>query len=219
MRVFNPFYGLDYCFALYLLRYLCTVGVDKILIEKRKNDLAKAVEYHGHLCLGQILGVHMAENGLKAIGTTDPKKIVIYVEIDRCISDTIHILTGTRLVRRNMKLVNYGKMAATFINTETWVAFRVWVSGKINEIAVNINTGNHEDKKHLENLLELQSEELISIQQVIVNITNEDMPGKPLRTVFCIKCKEKVFDGKEIESVDGPLCRACSDKPYYMLVN
>ena len=72
-------------------------------------------------------------------------------------------------------------------------------------------------KKHFIKLLEVPSEELISIQKVIVNIPKEEMPGKPLRTVFCVKCKEKVFDGKEIPGDEGPLCKACSGKPYYTL--
>jgi formylmethanofuran dehydrogenase subunit E len=194
------------------------MGIDNELLIKRKNDLSKAVEYHGHLCMGQILGVHLTECGLKAIGTTDPKKIIIYVEIDRCIADTIQILSGTRLGRRSMKLVNYGKMAATFINIETWEAYRVFVSGKINEIIGNRNIGHDAEKKEIEKLLEVASKEIVSIQKVNVKIPIEEMPGKPLRTVFCTKCKEKVFDGREIISNDGPLCKACSETPYYSLL-
>jgi formylmethanofuran dehydrogenase subunit E len=191
--------------------------IDKKHIEKRNNDLAKAVEFHGHLCLGQILGVIMAESGLKAIGTTDPKKIIIYVENDRCIADAIQILTGTRFGRRSMKLVNYGKMAATFINTETGDAYRVWVSGKIKEIMGTENIEKYKDKNQFEKLLEVPSEEIVSIQNVIVKIPKEEMPGKPLRTVFCVNCKEKIFDGKELPSEKGPLCKACAEKPYYIV--
>src|SRR3989339_494123 len=149
--------------------------IDGELLKKRKENLAKAIEYHGHLCLGQILGVHIAETGLKAIGTIDTKKIIVYVEIDRCLADAIQIITGTRLGRRSMKHVNYEK------------------------------------------LLEVPSEEIVSIQKVIVNIPKEEMPGKPLRTVFCVNCNEKIFDGKEIPGEKGPLCKACSDKPYYIV--
>ena len=109
--------------------------------------MAKAVDYHGHLCLGQVLGVHLAEKGMEAIGTTNPKKMIIYVENDRCIADAIQILTGTRLGRRSMKLVNYGKMAATFINTETGNSYRIWVSGKINEMIGKISSDRQEKKK------------------------------------------------------------------------
>jgi len=54
--------------------------IDGELLKKRKENLAKAIEYHGHLCLGQILGVHIAETGLKAIGTIDTKKSLLIME-------------------------------------------------------------------------------------------------------------------------------------------
>jgi len=192
--------------------------IDKKHIEKRNSDLMKAVSYHGHLCLGQILGVHLAEKGMEAIGTTDPRKMIIYVENDRCISDAIQILTGTRLGRRTMKLVNYGKMAATFINTETLDAYRVWVSGKINEMIGKVSSYQQEKEKQYKILLETPSEEVVSIQKVTVNIAKEDMPGKPLRTVTCARCNEKVMDGKDVLSDGEPLCLACAGKPYYQLI-
>jgi formylmethanofuran dehydrogenase subunit E len=193
--------------------------IDAEHLIKRKENLAKAIEYHGHLCLGQILGIHIAEAGLKAVGTNDSKKIIVYVEIDRCLADAIQILTGTRLGRRSMKLVNYGKMAATFINTETGDAYRVWVSGKIKEILGTDKIDYLKQENQYEKILELPTEDIVSIQKVIVNIPREEMPGKPLRTVFCVNCNEKIFDGKEIPSDDGPLCKACSETPYYSIAD
>jgi len=108
-------------------------------------------------------------------------------------------------------------MAATFINTETGDAYRVWVSGKIKEIMGTESIEKYKDENHYEKLLEVPSEEIVSIQKVIVNIPKEEMPGKPLRTVFCVNCNEKIFDGKEIPGEKGPLCKACSDKPYYIV--
>ena len=119
-------------------------------MEQRKNNLHRAVDYHGHLCLGQVLGVFLAEKGMDSIGTNDPKKMIVYVENDRCIADAIQILTGTRLGRRSMKLINYGKMAATFINTETDNAYRVWVSGKINEMIGKMNLDPKEKERQFE---------------------------------------------------------------------
>lgn len=194
------------------------MGIDQKHIEKRNSDLAKAVDYHGHLCLGQVLGVHLAEKGMEAIGTTNPKKMIVYVENDRCIADAIQILTGTRLGRRSMKLVNYGKMAATFINTETGDSYRIWVSGKINEMIGKIGSNRQEKEKQYKMLLETPSEDVVSVQKVIVNIPEIEMPGKPQRTVRCIKCYEKVMDGKDILGDEGPLCLACASEPYYKLV-
>lgn len=193
-------------------------NIDSEILEKRKHYLQKAVDYHGHLCLGQVLGVHLAEKGMEVIGTNDPKKMIVYVENDRCIADAIQILTGTRLGRRSMKLVNYGKMAATFINTDTGAAYRVWVSGKINEMIGKVNSNRGEKERQYNLVLQSHSNDVVSVQKVIVDIPPEDLPGKPKRTVACVQCGEKVMDGKDISSKDGPLCLACAKGPYYTLV-
>lgn len=192
--------------------------IDNKLFEKRKNDLQKAVDYHGHLCLGQVLGVHLAEKGMDVLGTKDPKNMIVYVENDRCIADAIQILTGTRLGRRSMKLVNYGKMAATFINTDTDDAYRVWISGKINEMIGKISTNRQEKERQYERVLQSRSEDVVSVQKVRVNIPPEELPGKPKRTVTCIRCGEKVMDSKDISTESGPVCLACAEGPYYSLV-
>ena len=192
--------------------------INKTLLKTRKQNLQKTVDYHGHLCLGQVLGVHLAEKGMSALGTTDPKKIIVYVENDRCIADAIQILTGTRLGRRSMKLVNYGKMAATFINTETGAAYRVWVSGKINEMIGKISSNHDEKQRQYEIVLRSHSEDVVSVQEVIVKIPPEELPGKPKRTVICVQCGEKVMDNKDISSEKGPICLACAKGPYYTLL-
>ena len=86
---------------------------------------------HGHLCPGQVVGVRMAMLGCKLIGMDDPsrpdqiKKLIVYVEMDRCAADAVACVTGVRLGRRSLKFVDYGIMAATFVNLETGQAYRV----------------------------------------------------------------------------------------------
>ena len=193
------------------------MGTDHTIIERRKDNLNRAVSFHGHLCLGQVLGVHLAERGLEVIRTTDPKEIIVYVENDRCIADAIQIITGTRLGRRSMKLVNYGKMAATFINTRTGDAYRVWVSGKVNEMIGEINSDFHEREKQYTTILEADSDDIVSVQRVSVTIPPLEMPVKPQRTVVCLRCKEKVMDGKDVFTEEGTLCLACAGEPYYQV--
>lgn len=193
-------------------------NIDENLLEKRKYNLQKAVDYHGHLCLGQVLGIHLAEKGMDVIGTTNPKNMIVYVENDRCIADAIQILTGTRLGRRSMKLVDYGKMAATFINTDTGEAYRVWVSGKISKIVGKPPADRHEKERQYERVLQSRSEDVVSVQKVTIDIPPEAMPGKPKRTVICAQCGEKVMDSKDISGADGPLCLACAKSPYYTII-
>src|SRR6202789_1832489 len=74
---------------------------------------------HGHLCAGQILGVRMAMLGCERLGIDDPKgadrkRLVTFIEIDRCATDAIGVVTGCRLGKRAIKFRDWGKMAATF---------------------------------------------------------------------------------------------------------
>src|SRR5689334_17093379 len=76
---------------------------------------------HGHLCPGQVLGVRMAVLGCSLTGIEDPrgtdrKKLLVWVEIDRCVTDAISAVTGVRLGKRSLKFRDYGKVAATFLN-------------------------------------------------------------------------------------------------------
>src|ERR671926_1268102 len=94
------------------------------------NDLlAECERLHGHMCAGQLLGVRMALLGCRLIGVDDPRgadrrKLIVWVEIDRCMTDAISAVTGVRLGKRSLKYVDYGKVAATFLNTDTNRAVR-----------------------------------------------------------------------------------------------
>jgi formylmethanofuran dehydrogenase subunit E len=78
-----------------------------------------AAAAHGHMCAGQILGLRMAMRGLELLGVEDPegkgrKRLVTLVEIDRCATDAIPVVTGCRLGKRALKFRDFGKVAATF---------------------------------------------------------------------------------------------------------
>jgi formylmethanofuran dehydrogenase subunit E len=174
------------------------------------DHLDRCVAYHGHLCIGQALGVRLALQGMELVGATDPKQTIVFVENDRCIVDAIQIVTGTRLGRRSAKLINYGKMAATFLNTKTGVAYRVSVR--------SVPPASPEDKTAARRILRVPSPDLLAWQKVKVSLRPEDLPGRPRRTVNCARCGEKVFDGRDIPSDGGPLCVPCARGSYYEVV-
>ena len=92
--------------------------------------LREAEAAHGHLCAGQILGVRMAMLGCERLGIDDPKgadrkRLVTFVEIDRCATDAIAVVTGCRLGKRALKFRDWGKMAATFLDLSTGKAIRI----------------------------------------------------------------------------------------------
>ncbi|HVX65109.1 MAG TPA: formylmethanofuran dehydrogenase subunit E family protein, partial [Bryobacteraceae bacterium] len=92
--------------------------------------VAAAERIHGHICAGQILGLRMAVYGLQLLGLDDPegahrKRLVTFVEIDRCATDAVTVVTGCRLGKRALKFRDFGKVAATFCDIESGRAVRV----------------------------------------------------------------------------------------------
>ena len=173
------------------------------------EDLQEATEYHGHLCGGQILGVRMARAGLGALGIDDPKAfrdLVVYVECDRCLTDAIGTVTNCKLGKRNLKWMDYGKSAATFLNTQT---------GK----AVRVRTTRYFAAPEGADLVEffnaIPDEEMFEFTAVKVHYRPEDLPGKPLDRMTCPACKEEVTDGRQVVRDGTALCKACAEGAYY----
>lgn len=178
--------------------------------------LEEAVAYHGHLCAGQILGVRISMAALRWLGITEPKKyrnLIVYVEIDRCATDAIHSVTGCKLGRRTLKHVDYGKMAATFVDLNTRKAIRVWVPEGTRELAKQYCPDSA--NPYLDAYRIIPDEELLRLEEVVVTIAPEDLPGKPVRRVMCSVCGEGINDAREVMIGDRCLCRGCVGPDYY----
>lgn len=177
---------------------------------------------HGHICAGQLLGVRMALLGCRLIGIEDAlgvdrKKLIVWVEIDRCMTDAVSAVTGVRLGRRSLKFFDYGKVAATFLNTETGEAVRVLALDEARELA-NKRYPQVESKKErqLRAYREATDEELFKVKRVRVEYTEMDAPGHTRSRLICSGCNEGINDGREITGVDGAIfCRPCALGGYY----
>lgn len=185
--------------------------------------LEESVKIHGHLCPGQVLGVKMSILGLSKIGIDDPKgkdrkSLIVFVEMDRCATDAVQSVTGCSLGHRTMKFMDYGKMAATFVNLKTGKAVRVIAREEAREKAKEIFP-EIEDKyaAQLEAYKIMPDDELFDIMPVRVNIKPEDMPGRPLRRVRCGICGEYVQDMREVYRDEKALCKPCADGGYYTI--
>ncbi|RJQ52113.1 MAG: formylmethanofuran dehydrogenase [Nitrospiraceae bacterium] len=193
--------------------------------ENDKNNfealLDVSVKTHGHLCPGQVLGVRMSMLGLRKIGIDDPKgkdrkNLIVFVEMDRCATDAVQSVTGCSLGHRTMKFMDYGKMAATYLNLKTNNAVRVIAREDSRDKAKN-RFPDIEDKykAQLEAYKIMPDEELFDVMSVKVGIKPEDMPGKPLKRVKCEQCCEYVQDKRDIEADGRVLCKACATGAYY----
>jgi len=183
--------------------------------------LNESVKVHGHLCPGQVLGVKMSMLGLKKIGLTDPrgkdrKRIIVFVEMDRCATDAVQSVTGCSLGRRTMKFLDYGKMAATYANLETGQAVRVIAKEEAREKAKQYFPEVADKyKAQLEAYKVMSDEELFDVMDVKVRIRPEDRPGRPMKRVKCEICGEYVQDMRDISKGGKILCKPCAEGGYY----
>jgi formylmethanofuran dehydrogenase subunit E len=179
--------------------------------------LLEAVRFHGHQCPGQVLGVRMVLAGCRAIGIEHPreagKDLVVFVEIDRCATDAIQALTGVSLGKRTLKHLDYGRMAATFVDVPSGKAVRVVArdSARARAREWSPYAGSERDGQ-IAAYRGMPESELLALQSVRID------PGwldrRRIR-VHCESCEEGINYEREI-IVDGrTLCRACGKRSYY----
>jgi formylmethanofuran dehydrogenase subunit E len=184
--------------------------------------LEGSVEAHGHLCPGQIVGVRMAMLGCRLIGLDEPrrheqiKKLIVYIEMDRCTADAVTHVTGVKLGRRSLKFADYGIMAATFVNLESHKAYRILSTEASRDLAPLYAPGvAGEQQQQMEGYLQMPDSALFRVQQVRVAINAFDLPGPTRSKVSCGRCGQVVRDHREV-IVDGtPLCKPCANGAYF----
>jgi len=187
--------------------------------------LSASAKDHGHLCPGQVVGVRMAMLGCRLIGLEEPdsheqiKKLIVYVEMDRCAADAVAFVTGTRLGRRSLKFMDYGIMAATFLNLETKDAFRIISTEECRDQAEVYAPGIQERiTREIEAYKRMPDDVLFRIQRVNVTISEFDLPGPTRKKETCIRCGQVVRDNKEV-FIDGrPYCKPCAQGAYYKII-
>ena len=191
-------------------------------IDEFEELLAQSAVLHGHICPGQVLGVRLAMRGCRELGIEkpgeEPKRMIIYVEIDRCATDAIQVVTGCKLGKRTMKYVDYGKLAATFVDLHTGKAVRVITREDAREKATLWHRpGWTRHEAEVAAYKVMPDEALFRVEQVLVQIPVEDMPGPPRRRVICDECGEGVNDCREVTVAGRVLCRSCAYGSYYRL--
>lgn len=182
--------------------------------------LKEAEKFHGHLCAGQLIGVRMAMLGLRELGIADPrgrdkKRLIVYVEIDRCATDAIMTVTGCRVGKRNMKVMDYGKMAATFIDLATERAVRIVSLPEARQTAAAMYPDLDEGQAQMKAYPEMDDGALFSVQDVTVFLRPEDLPGRPLGQEKCAVCGETVLDCRELREDELVRCRPCATNNRY----
>ncbi len=183
--------------------------------------LREAENAHGHLCAGQVLGVRLAMLGLEKLGIEDPrgkdrKRLVTFVEIDRCATDAIAVVTGCRLGKRALKFRDWGKMAATFVDVSTGKAIRIAAKESSKALARSMHP--EIESKNQQQMLayrEMPEDDLFTKQWVKVELPAEEFPGYKGERIVCAECGEGINFRREVLRDGRVLCRACAGERYY----
>jgi formylmethanofuran dehydrogenase subunit E len=193
--------------------------------------LREAEQAHSHLCAGQVLGVRMAMLGLEKLGIEDPrgnkedrKRLVTFVEIDRCATDAIAVVTGCRLGKRALKFRDWGKMAATFVDlgikdVSTGKAIRIAAKESSKALARAMHP--EIESKNRQQMLayrEMAEDDLFTKQWVKVELPAEEFPGYKGERVVCAECGEGINFRREVLRDGRVLCRSCSGERYYRVL-
>jgi len=183
--------------------------------------VALAEQAHGHICAGQILGLRLAIHGLNLLGLDDPlgehrKRLVTYVEIDRCATDAVSVVTGCRMGKRALKFRDFGKVAATFCDLAAGRAVRVVAldssKQRASELYPDIADRNRQQMRAYR---EMPESELFAHHWVRVRVPPEDLPGFKGPRIRCEECGEGISFAREVVRAGRTLCRACAGESYY----
>jgi formylmethanofuran dehydrogenase subunit E len=183
--------------------------------------LLDAEKAHGHLCAGQILGVRLAMLGLQKLNIDDPhgkdrKRLVTFVEIDRCATDAVGVVTGCRLGKRALKFRDWGKMAATFVDIASGKAIRIAAKESSKQLAREMHPEiNNKNQQQMLAYREMADDDLFTMQWVKVDLPAEEFPGYKGERIVCAVCGEGINFCREIRRDGKILCRSCAGDTYY----
>jgi formylmethanofuran dehydrogenase subunit E len=181
--------------------------------------LALAEKAHGHICAGQVLGVRLAMLGMRELGISDPvaerKRLVTYVEIDRCVTDAVALVANCRLGKRALKFRDWGKVAATFVDLPTGRAVRIAAKESSKQAARDMFPEMEKEAGQQKAYKALPDDVLFTRQWVKVEVPPEELPGFKGPRVVCDECGEGINFKREVLASGRTLCRSCAGDRYY----
>ncbi len=184
--------------------------------------LAGSVAAHGHLCPGQVVGVRMAMLGLRLLDFEAPptylqlKQLIVFIEMDRCTGDAVAYVTNARLGRRSLKFVDYGIMAATFVNLGPDRAFRIISTEESRDLAALYAPEEPDRRRRQTAAYKVMPDSVMfRVQEVKMDLTPFDLPGPTRRKAACMKCGQVVRDNREVRVNGSVYCRPCATGAYF----
>ena len=182
--------------------------------------LAQARARHSHLCPRQVLGVRIGLAGADALAIDVPlrrKEMLVIVETDGCFVSGIEVATGASVHRRTLRVVDYGKIAATFVEVASGRAVRIAPRRDVRDRAWHFAEAN-ETRRYFAMLQGYQAMplvELLRVEAVELTTPVAALVSRAGARVNCMQCGEEVINEREVVRNGEVLCRACAGNGYY----
>jgi formylmethanofuran dehydrogenase subunit E len=180
--------------------------------------LQESAAFHRHLCPRQVLGVRMgllAGRWLELEVPRDDKRLLTFVETDGCAADGVSVATGCRVGRRTLRVIDFGKVAATFVDTLTGCAVRIVPAQFCRELAWDYAPeAKNKWQAQLIGYQHMPDDDLLTVRQVALTVSLELLLSKPGYRVNCEVCGEEIINEREVAREGMILCRACAGEHY-----
>lgn len=181
--------------------------------------LAESSARHSHLCPRQVLGARIAIAGGNALGLLLPrtdKRLLIFAESDGCFSDGIEAATGCTMGHRTLRLEDYGKIAAVFVDVESERAVRVAPRLDVRERAYAYAPN---ERRHyfaqLQGYQVMPDDELLTVESVVLRTPVAQIVSRPIVRTNCQVCGEEIINEREVTVGAVTLCQGCAGPAYY----
>lgn len=184
-----------------------------------KTLLEQSRALHRHLCPRQVLGVRIGMHAGTILGIALPqtdKRVLAFVETDGSFSSGVSVASGCWLGRRTMRLMDYGKIAATFVDTKTEKAVRIIPQTDLRQRVYDSQPiGTKRREAYLDAYQQMPTEELLTAQEVQLNLDLSALISFAGKRVICQQCSEEVINEREILHAGQILCVSCVHKSYW----
>lgn len=180
--------------------------------------LTETTAMHRHLCPRQVLGVRMGLYAGELLGLELPqrdKRLYTLVETDGCFVDGVTTTTGCSIGHRTLRLMDYGKVAASFVDTKTGNAIRIWPNSQCRARAADYApAAPNRWRAQLEAYQVMPAADLLSACKIELLIDLKALIARPGVRVNCSICGEEILNQREVHRDGSVLCPACADGGY-----
>ncbi len=181
--------------------------------------LAASAALHRHLCPRQVLGIRMGLQAGQTLGLDLPqtgKRLLTIVETDGCAADGVAVATNCWIGRRTMRVMDFGKVAAVFVDTRSGRAVRILPRREARGLAGQYAPEARSAwEAQLRGYQAMPDEVLLRVEAVALTVSLQQLLSRPRARAVCEACGEEILNEREVMENGRTLCRACAGQRYY----